>query len=150
MQDSELLSKKTKNVISLEQLGQSGRKEFYKAIRRDGIELVDFADSRDFILEHSVVYMENGKPRGLILLKKQGDDVEVALFYMKSHRPTEIYHMLLAVTDNLRRNYPQDTKIIFFCRNSYLVNVLEKLFSIEGNRDVTADCDLNNLDEYLA
>ncbi|MCR5101436.1 MAG: hypothetical protein K6B41_08790 [Butyrivibrio sp.] len=147
---AQALKGEPRNVIMLGDLSLTKRNELYEKIKNSGIALIDFDNiEKRYLINYSLVYVENNKPSGLVLLEKNASDgLGIALFYLASGKATAAYYMIIGLKKVLENYFSLETKLSFFCRNPYLTRLLEKMLETKGYREVISELDLNTLDKY--
>ncbi len=144
--DSEVLDhRRMRHIKRLSKLSEGLRAVLYNNIKNAGIILVKLPlDEKKYLMDHSLVYMENGEPLGLILLREMGKNViHVDLFYMGSKNIMAPIELLGGAYKNLKVNFPDKTRIRAFSRNRFLTGIIEKSSNVQAEREVNAFMDLD-------
>jgi len=134
-------------VKALSECTKDGLSALYKKIISKGLDWVSFPLRKaDYLAKFSAVALENGKPAGLLLVKKADDGVFIPYIVNISGRITAPIEMIrFAVQKGIKEMGP-DTVCHFAVINGSLLALLEKL-GMKIRKRSCATLDLSYFDE---
>ena len=101
MRSSERIKGKHDHCIPLLELDVHQLAAFCSELKRDGLDYIDMPiDPDDFLKDMSAVYMEDGKPLGMMLFSKKEDTLELPYLVSLSSNNLALMEMISFAKDN--------------------------------------------------
>lgn len=148
--ESKMWSKKILHISKLIDIDEDDKRILYNRIEDLGIEMLNGMDvDKEYMLEHSVVYMGEKSPDGLVVVERdEFGMLEIELVFLKTKDVMAPYYMASAVYEDLKASFPPETIVTFYSKNGYMTSVMEKILGVKPIREVVARYDLTNIEKY--
>ncbi len=126
--DIEYLKHKTRRAVSLSSVSDQALKGFGDMLVSNQMDYIPLpVQKSDYWAEASTVYLENGVPKAMLLLKQKKNKIHVPFMASLSKNPLAIME-LFCVSVNVLRNYPRNTVITMNLADRRMVPLMRYFF----------------------
>ncbi|MBQ7955261.1 MAG: hypothetical protein IJ282_05875 [Lachnospiraceae bacterium] len=116
------------NTKALSECTEESLHSLYQEIKDRGVALVDLPIKKeDYLAEYSAVTIEDGKPAGLLLVKKEDKDIVISYLVNLSSNVAAPIEMMRFVLQKGSGQYSPETKCRFAVVSETLLQLLEKI-----------------------
>jgi len=127
----------TGSVKALSQCTQASLRSLYKKIVEQGEDLIELPPKKgEYVEECSAIIMENGVPAGLLLVKKEGEEIKVPYMINLSSDIAAPIEMIRFALKKGGEMFPLQTRCSFVIINEILFQLLGKIGVKTQKREV--------------
>ncbi|MCR5099223.1 MAG: hypothetical protein K6B14_09775 [Lachnospiraceae bacterium] len=132
---SDKIDRKSTGSMALSALDKKQLMSFCNELINRGLDYVFMPiDPEDYLADQSAVFMEDGSPTGILLISKQGEDLNISYMASISKSPTVISDMISFSIDKVRR-FGEDTRVTVSIVEPRIKTLLKGLLSMEPEDD---------------
>lgn len=156
-------------TLKLRALPAPLRNDLYKKVSDKGYDISHIISNPEIarsLEEHSLVYMENGKPLGLMLVQDmrslpdpdktgafgrifpEGSSADIALIYIGSTQVKAPLYLVSALARDILTGYRDNELITGYFPEGHLTKLLEGTLGIQAMREITCEIALDTLEKY--
>ncbi len=156
-------------IVKLRALPNAIKQELYKKVDARGYDISHILKNPDLLLnleEHSLVYMENDKPMGLMMVQDmkslpkgdrsgafgmvfpEGSSADIALIYIGSIQVKAPLYLVSALARDILTAYEDNEIITGYFPEGHLTKLLEGTLGVKGKREITGEFMLDSLERY--
>ncbi len=129
--DAEILNKPFSNTVLLNDIGAMEIKRLCAEIITSCKDFIEMPIAvNDYIGDCSVIYAEDGIPKGMMLLEKNNNRLHIPYIYCSSAKPTAIIDMMRNMLVNAGAKYGEDMVCTAAVVEPVLIQIIEKITGI--------------------